>query len=327
MAGTAANTYTGTTTVNGGTLQIGMQAAVASLVGPVVVNSGGTVQQTGNFNGELGAQPWIINGGVLDLSPLVANNPVFTDTVTALLFPDTGGTTSTVNVGNVNLTLSRSLWVQSGSVNITGLAGALLLNTASTIFDVASGASLNVSATIAGAAAGNGLTEVGGGTLTLSGSTANTFQAGTNINEGTLVLAKTASVAAIPLALSVGDFNGGVTAKVTTGFSQLGPVSNPVPLYLQGGGTLDISGSTAVQSIATLDMRGGTVLTGSNTLTVDGAVTALAIGTVSSAISGNLLLGTTNGIFSTVDSGTTPGLVVNAQISGAPGSPRLAPAR
>ena len=53
---TFANTYTGTTTVNAGTLKIGMTGAFAAFGGPVIINANGTMQQTGNFNGLLG--PW-----------------------------------------------------------------------------------------------------------------------------------------------------------------------------------------------------------------------------------------------------------------------------
>ena len=107
------------------------------------------------------------------------------------------------------------------------------------------------------------------------------------------MLAKTANVAAVPLALSDGDFNGSVTVKVTTNFSQLGSASSPAPVYVNGGGTLDLgSATTAGQSVSSLDVRGGTVLTASNTLTLGGPVTALAVGTVSGSISGILSLGT-----------------------------------
>ena len=193
----------------------------------------------------------------------------------------------------------------------------------------------------AGAAAGNELTisnqittgstnsgfvvtKIGAGTLTFAGTTANTYTEPTVVDEGTLVLGKTAAVNAMTGVLVVGTFGNAATVKLgNTGSSNFNQFSTAEPIIVNASGTLDISGSTAAttQTITTLDVRGGTVKTGTNTLSLNNTITGLAANTtgttaVSGTISGNLTM-TANITVNTADVGTTPGLAISALISGA----------
>ena len=163
-----------------------------------------------------------------------------------------------------------------------------------------------------------GFTKMGAGILTYAGTTPNTFNGSTNVNEGTLWLAKQAAgAAALGGPVVVGDFNGTEVARVMSNFSQL----NGQNIYVAGSGTLDLgSGTNVGQTIGSLTVNGGVVSTGSNTLTLGGDVTATAIGTQTATVTGLLDLGTANRTFSVLDNGSTPGLNLQAVISSAGGT-------
>src|SRR5262249_28243158 len=165
------------------------------------------------------------------------------------------------------------------------------------------------------------VTKVGGGTLTFGGGAANTYTGQTTVDEGTLVLAKTAGNAIVPGVLVVGDFSGTDSVVVTTNVAQMGST----PTIVNSSGVLDISNSTTAQTIGTLEVRGGglvkTTGTNNNTLNVGATVTGIATSTTGATVAtatipGNLNL-TAATTVNVADSGTTPGLAIPALISGA----------
>jgi fibronectin-binding autotransporter adhesin len=163
------------------------------------------------------------------------------------------------------------------------------------------------------------VTKLGGGTPTYAGDTANSYTGQTTVDEGTLVFAQTAAVAALAGPLVVGDFSGTDTVRVATNFNQ----TSAQALTVNSSGTFDVSGSAAAQTVGNLEVRGGLVKTtgtNNNTLNVGAAITGLAASTTgatvaAATISGNLALTTTTTV-NTADSGTTPALTITAVISG-----------
>src|SRR5439155_6657958 len=107
------------------------------------------------------------------------------------------------------------------------------------------GGSLAHSSTISG---DGSLTKLGGGTLTLSGNSANTYTGGTTVNTGTLQLNKPAGVDAIRnLTVNYGR----------VGWSADEQIADSATVNLNGGGTLDLGGKS--ETIAALNPTAGTI--------------------------------------------------------------------
>ena len=122
----------------------------------------------------------------------------------------------------------------------------------------------NGSSTFSGAISGFvGLTKAGSGTLTLSGTTANTYSLGTTtVNGGTLELNKT-GVLAVPGNLVIAD-------SATVRLLQANQIIGTAQVELTGGGRLDLNGHSEIvgwlsspsnTSSVTLGSAAGTVLT------------------------------------------------------------------
>ncbi len=193
----AANTYTGTTTVNAGTLAYGVSNAISS--GAVTV-SGGTLAM-GTYSDTVGA-------------------------------------------------------VTLASGSITGTTGVLT----GTSYDLQGG---SVSASLGGTAS---LTKTTSGTVTISGTAANTFSGTTSISDGTLNLNKTAGVNALGAgAITVGDGTGaaGSANLVLLASNQIASTN---AVTLNSDGRLALNNFTA--SIATLSGTGLVDLSTSGYLTV-----------------------------------------------------------
>ncbi len=173
-----------------------------------------------------------------------------------------------------------------------------------------------------------GLVKMGQGILTFAGSVGNVFSYATNVDEGEIVFDKQANVAAVSGPVVVGDYGGSATVKVASNYSQL----NGQNIYVENGSTLDLTqsssaaglGTTTGQTIGTLNIYGGTVQSGTNTLTLGGDVTAAAVGASPGVLTGKVDLGSNTRNFFTLDattaSGTTFGLNVTAVISSASGT-------
>jgi autotransporter-associated beta strand protein len=79
------------------------------------------------------------------------------------------------------------------------------------LMNLLSAASLDLSGVVSGA---GGVTKNGGGTLSLSGNSPNTYTGVTTVNEGRVVLSKAVQNVAVPGRLIIGDDAGGVNADV-----------------------------------------------------------------------------------------------------------------
>jgi autotransporter-associated beta strand protein len=147
-----------------------------------------------------------------------------------------------------------------------------------------------------------GLTDNSSGTVTLSGSAANSFTGATVVNAGTLLLSKT-SGPGLSGSLTVGDGSGADLVQWTSA----GELASGTVVTVNASGTLDLNGNT--DAVATLTLSGGTVQTETGSLTLTGDLTSSGVSTVS----GNLVLGAGPHML-TVSNST---LTVEAAVSGA----------
>ncbi|WP_256702441.1 autotransporter-associated beta strand repeat-containing protein [Burkholderia sp. SRS-W-2-2016] len=184
----AQNTYTGTTTVNGGTLAMGIANAIASS-SAVTVNSGATLalndfSQTLNDLSGAGA----VTLGSSSATVLTANNTVATTFSGAI-----SGGGSVNKTGTGALTLSGTSNTYSGGTTVS--AGTLIatngnaLGTGAVTNDAALQLDFASNSTLANALSGTGsLIKTGAGTATLTA--AGSTEGAVSVNAGTLAFAQ-----------------------------------------------------------------------------------------------------------------------------------------
>ena len=203
------STYTGPTTISGGTLQIGAGGAAGSIDGTSgitdnatlafsrsdsitfskVISGSGNVAMLGPGTLVLGGSNTYTGGTTLSAGQLNVNNAFGLSTGTLTI---AGGTLGNASGAAVTLSTNNAqIW--SGNFTFAGAndlnlgAGAVALNGSRTV-TVASG-NLFVAGAIGGS--GGSLTKAGSGTLTLGG--ANTYGGATVVSGGTLQLAPAAA--------------------------------------------------------------------------------------------------------------------------------------
>ena len=139
------------------------------------------------------------------------------------------------------------------------------------------------------------------------------------------MLAKTAAINVMTGPLVIGDFSHTTAVTVSSsGSSNFNQFHHRQRawVFVNGNGTFNVSGPTAAttQAITTLDVRGGSIITGTNTLQTNNTITGIADGTAG-LISGKLALAaaTTINVVDDDQSATVavPGLTISAVISGA----------
>lgn len=165
---------------------------------------------------------------------------------------------------------------------------------------------LTLSGVISGGA--NSLTKAGSGTVIFSGSGANTYTGATTVNGGELRLGKS-SGNAIAGPLIIGDGTGTDVVRLMAG----NQINDSSTVTLQSSGQLLFNGSYA-ETVASLDMTGGLVDTGSGTLTLTANPAIITRASTNTAeIKGNLLLqGTTT--IQVADGGAAIDLDISANI-------------
>ncbi|MCC6414352.1 MAG: autotransporter-associated beta strand repeat-containing protein [Opitutaceae bacterium] len=180
---------------------------------------------------------------------------------------------------DVNLN-SRTLTINSGGLLSTG---ATVSNVSNGTIRAGTGVSdlvahvygtggLNISAVIPDNSGAKNLIKTGDGTLTLSGTTANTFTGTTYVNDGTLALAKSDGVNAIAGDIVVGDGRGtdilrldaneqiANTADVTLRGSEYGTGETILQFNGAGGvGVTEKLGTLTIDGVAVIDFAGGNV--------------------------------------------------------------------
>ncbi len=231
----AVNTYGGPTTIDTGTLQLGIDGALPTGTA-LTVNAAGTLDMAGfdSTVGDLSGDGAIANGGGT-LTAGAAANTTFGGVI--------GGPGALIKQGGGTLVLAGENTYTGGT---TISAGTLQLGaggaSGSVVGDITNNGALavNRSDTLAldGTISGTGaFVQQGTGTTVLSG--ANTYGGGTQINAGTLSVASDANLGAAGGAIA---FNGGALAN-TAAFA----ISRPVTLGA-GGGTFDTLADLTINS-------------------------------------------------------------------------------
>lgn len=296
---TGANTYTGTTTISNGILQLGNASTNGTLgngTGNVinnatltfnrsnaytvnnVISGSGTINQSGAGTTTLAGSNTSFSGPVnINTGGLTLTNANALGSGGNILI--SSGTLLTLNFATNTLSNSNQITV-SGSGTGTGAIVAsntteTLLNNivlaANTTFGGAS--NLVLSGNISENSAGTTLTKVGAGTLTLSGT--NTYSGITTVSAGTLSFNSIADNDGTSSALGAPttDVNGTITlaSGTTLTYTGTGHSSNRA-INLTGAATLNASGSGTLTLNANSSTDG---ITGTQNLTLTGTGTAL----------------------------------------------------
>ncbi|MEI6464508.1 MAG: autotransporter-associated beta strand repeat-containing protein, partial [Verrucomicrobiota bacterium] len=257
---TGANSYTGGTTINAGTLQIGAGGTTGSLAGNVVNNATLTINRSDAVT---------LGGGITGSGSLVnagAGNTTFSGVIGGTgSFRQEGTGTVIFNATNTYTggTTIAAGTLQIGSGGTTGSVGGNIVNNATLAINRSD------AVTLAGVVSGSGaLVQLGNGTTTLAG--ANTYTGGTTITAGTLQIGA-----------------GGATGSL------VGNVLNNGTLAVNRSDavTVDgvISGSGALKQVGS----GTTILTGANTYaggtTINAGTLQLGSGGSAGSVTGNIV--------------------------------------
>jgi len=241
---TGADTYTGATSVTGGTLNIGSGGSIVST--SVSVSSGATLQ--------------LIAGGSFAVAPNVADAGTFN------LF-GSGGINTLTGAGNVSL-FGSTLTLANG-----GTFTGKILSSGNVVL---SGGTLSLS----NAHGYTGSTTVNGGTLALTGTGS---LAGNNYTIGSAGTFTIASGASIPSTANL-TVNGAVTFNsATPTISSLSGASSGV-VTLNNGGNLFVTGGGTYAGVIQNGTTAASLTVGGGTLTLSGANTYTGSASINSGV-------------------------------------------
>jgi autotransporter-associated beta strand protein len=252
------NTYTGTTTINAGTLKAGSTTAFGNL-SDVTVATGATMDLNGNANsiGSLSGGGSVIASAALTLGD--NTNATFSGVISgggALIKAGSG----TLILSGLN-TFTGTTTVSAGELQIGG-AGTLAAGTYTNAIAIASGATLTYNSTanqtFSGTISGAGnLNKNNTSTLTLTA--ANSLTGNINVNAGTLTgnFATDQQYGCIGHANLITVNNGGTLMSANATNNTLVGYSGTI--LLKAGGVLDISSTTSAQTLGNLILAGGEV--------------------------------------------------------------------
>jgi len=284
-----ANTYTGSTTVSAGTLQLGASSNLTTSgplgtnAGGVSITSGATLDMNGFSIGATNAEAITINGTGISGSGAIMNSSITTATYAGLV---TLGSASSIQGETGLLAISNAGTITGNGFGLT-LGGT-------------QGGSLS---SILGTGAGT-LTKEDAGIWTLSGYS--TFTGATTVNGGTL---KTTAGNADPGAIGKSSsltINSGATVLAAANSNSLFYTNN-VPVTINGG-TLKTDDNIACNIYGLITLTGGTLTSGtphvsygSWILNADISVTGNVASTISAS---NITVLKTGGMTITVADGT-----------------------
>lgn len=292
-----ANTYVGNTTINAGTLQVGINNALPTATFVLLANTAGTIFNLNNFNQSIAAlSGGGTMGGNISLGSGTLTIAQNTNGTYAGVISGTGGLTlagsntltlsgtntysgaTAINSGTLQLDAVNAI-AHSGAMTLANTAGATLdLNGFNNAIDTLSGGgttggnitlgsgTLTVNQAADGTYAGiisgtGGLTKAGSGTVVLSG--ANTYSGNTQVNAGTLLVSNDNG-------LGIAGSNTQVAAGATLALSNVNINNETVQLNgvgvssggaLRGIGTSTFNGHVDLVSTSNIGVAGNGVLT------------------------------------------------------------------
>ncbi len=217
---TSANSYGGITNIQAGSVQVSADGALGSSTWGNVVASGANLSITGGTTlteGEIGISGTGTSGEGA-ITSIAGSNTI----------------NSAITVDN-----DATIAAQSGSNVTIGGGGGLALNNDLT---VAGAGNTTISNSVYGS---GGITKDGTGTLTFDGSASNSSSGGLNINEGTVVLARTDGVSAAGQGpVTVGDGVGTAGSAVLRLDANNQIADYITGLYVEDDGLIDIGDFT-----------------------------------------------------------------------------------
>lgn len=261
---TGTNSFTGTTTIASGTLQLGDGGTSGALSGPILNNAALVFDRSDalTYAGAISGMGTLTKQGAGTLTLTGTNSFTGATTVSAGTLAISGGA-SLADGARLTVGAGATLSLDDADETVGSLAGAGTVALGShTLTAGGDGTSSTFSGTLSGT---GGLTKTGDGTLTLSGT--NTYSGTTTVSAGTLVAQGNDALADFS-ALSVAS--GATLDLQMTGTKELGAIS--------GGGTVQLNAATlsvgADNSSGTfagvLSGTGGLTKVGSGTLTLSG---------------------------------------------------------
>jgi autotransporter-associated beta strand protein len=263
------NTYTGTTTINAGTIEIGAAGRLGS----------GTYAQNITNNGTLiysGTNAQTLSGVISGTGNLTQN----ASSTLTLSGANTYTGTTTVNAGTLSIGNTMTIGAITGSGNLS-LGNGFTLTTNSTS-----------NSTFSGVISGSGaLTKNGASSLTLGGN--NTYSGATTISAGTIEIGATGR-------LGGGNYSQNITNNGLLVYS--GTNNQTLGGVISGTGALTHNASSTLTLAGNSNFNGATTIN-AGTLVLSGTNTASAI----TVASGGTLMGSGSGGATTVSGTIAPG--------------------
>jgi autotransporter-associated beta strand protein len=316
LRGTTANSFTGTTTVNAGTLFLNK-----SYLTPRTAVSGRLVVGDNVGGAEADVVQWMQDNQVANASGITVNRSGLlglnghSDTIGWLNLA--GGR---VDTGGGTLTLNGNLTNAYSTVQAT-FSGRLSLGNSNRIFSIANGTGapdLLLEAAVIEGGSPAGFTKTGAGTLTLAGVSDNSYTGDTVVNAGVLELAKNNAVAIAAGVITIGDNLGGAEADVLR-VTTADQIANSVPIIINSSGLLDVTDQD--ERVGLLTFNGGEARSDAamlGTLILGGDVTVNASSNGMALLGGRVSLPGTR-VFDTVGHILSPDMTISAAVLGAGG--------